>query len=111
MTLRLSLGDAFKASLVPFPRLTSVSQDVVSNRESACQGLRVPGMASRVVSPKLAVQGLAFLLEAGPFLSSGMCKPGIQQERRLILEYPSEHMAKPWLAPSLLPVSQMLPHL
>lgn len=71
----------------------------------------VPGMASRVMSPKLAVQGPAFLLEAGPLLSSGMCKPGIQQERLLIVEYPLEHMAKPWLAPSLLPASQMLPRL
>lgn len=76
-------------------------------KDLVCAGCQVWPAGSCI--PSFAVQGPGFLLEAGPLLSSGMCKPGIQQERRLILEYPSEHMAKPWLALSLLPVSQMLP--
>lgn len=91
-------GDPLGASLVPFPRLTPIPQDVVSDRASAYQGPSacwVPGMPSTIVTPKLAVQGLAFLLEAGLFRHSGVCEPSIQQERCLTLEYPSEHMAEP----------------
>lgn len=54
-------------------------------------------MPSGFMTPELVVQSPAFLLEVGPFCSSGVCEPGKQQEGCLTLEYPSEHVAKPWL--------------
>lgn len=70
----------------------------------------VLGMPSRFVTPELVVQGPAILLEVGPFLSSGVCEPGIQQEVCLSLEYSSEHCLSPGSLPSVCPMFQMLPH-
>lgn len=55
-------------------------------------------MPGSLMTPELVAQSPAFLLEVGPFLSPGLCEPGIQQEECLTLECPSEHMAKPWLS-------------
>lgn len=47
------------------------------------------------MTTELVVQGPAFVLEGRPFLISGVCEPGIQQEWALTLEYPSPGSAPP----------------
>lgn len=51
--------------------------------------------AQQAMTTELVVQGPAFVLEGRPFLISGVCEPGIQQEWRLTLEYPSPDSAPP----------------